>query len=90
MEYVRRVHPEAAARTATLRRLAGDLPATRGTLAERVGALGLDAVTLEPWEDVEDPAGGDELVFARCAAEIRALLEQLTPVLREHGRRRRR
>ena len=36
-QYVRRRYPEAAPRTGTLKRLARDLPATSGTLAERVG-----------------------------------------------------
>src|ERR1700686_5299349 len=40
--YVRRTHPEAAARTGTLRRLARDLPATTGPFSDRVATLGLD------------------------------------------------
>ncbi|MGH9027059.1 MAG: hypothetical protein ACRDWD_13225, partial [Acidimicrobiia bacterium] len=52
--YVRRVHPHAAGRSATLRRLARDLPET-GSLAVRLAALDLAAVDLEPWEDVIDP-----------------------------------
>ena len=55
VEYVRRRHPEAAARTGTLKRLARDLPGAAGTLAERVASLRLDEVVLEPWEDVDDP-----------------------------------
>ena len=85
--YVRRVHPQAAARTATLKRLARDLgpgageePGT-GDLAARVARLGLADVTLEPWEDVEDPAGGDLPEFEACAREIRDLLEEVLPRL---------
>jgi protein-tyrosine-phosphatase len=81
VEYVRRRHPEAAARTGTLKRLARDLPAAHGTLAERVAALHLDEVALEPWEDVEDPAGGEPEVFHQCAVEIHELLSTLRPVL---------
>jgi protein-tyrosine-phosphatase len=81
VEYVRRRHPEAAARTGTLKRLARDLPGTPGTLAERVASLRLDAVVLEPWEDVDDPAGGEPEVFHRCAREIHELLSTLRPVL---------
>ena len=80
VEYVRRRHPEAAARTGTLKRLARDLPAAPGALAERVASLHLADVALEPWEDVEDPAGGDPEVFHRCAVEIHELLSTLRPV----------
>ena len=79
--YVRRQHPEAAARTGTLKRLARDLPGTTGTLGERLASLHLDAVDLEPWEDVEDPAGGDAEVFHECAREIHAQLAILRPIL---------
>jgi protein-tyrosine-phosphatase len=81
VEYVRRRHPEAAARTGTLKRLARDLPAAAGTLAERVASLHLADVVLEPWEDVDDPAGGEPEVFHRCAVEIHELLTTLRPVL---------
>jgi protein-tyrosine-phosphatase len=81
VEYVRRRHPEVAARTGTLKRLARDLPGTAGTLAERVAALGLGELALEPWEDVEDPAGGEPEVFHQCAVEIHGLLTILRPVL---------
>jgi protein-tyrosine-phosphatase len=74
--YVRRVHPEAAGRAATLRRLARDLPET-GALSERLAALDLAAVTLEPWEDVIDPAGGDLDDFIGCARDISRLCDQL-------------
>ena len=83
VQFVRRVYPEAAARTATLKRLARDLPAAPGSLAERVASLALDTVALEHWEDVDDPAGGDEMVFHECANQIRELLLQLAPALSE-------
>jgi protein-tyrosine-phosphatase len=85
VQFVRRVHPEAAPRTATLKRLARDLPPASGSIAERVAFLRLDTVELEHWEDVDDPAGGDEIVFHECAREIRTLLDQLAPALRECG-----
>jgi protein-tyrosine-phosphatase len=81
VEYVRRRHPEAAARTGTLKRLARDLPGASGTLAERVASLHLADVVLEPWEDVDDPAGGELEEFHRCAVEIHELLTILRPVL---------
>jgi protein-tyrosine-phosphatase len=80
--YVRRVHPQAAARTVTLKRLARDLqPGAGDQLAARVAALDLADVALEPWEDVEDPAGGDLPEFEACAREIRDLLEDVLPRL---------
>ncbi len=82
VEYVRRRHPEAAARTATLRRLVRDLPAGEpGTLAGRVEALGLASVRLERWEDVDDPAGGELPVFEACARDLARLMAELAPRL---------
>jgi protein-tyrosine-phosphatase len=80
VQYVRRRCPEAAPRTGTLKRLARDLPKAKGTLAERVASLSLADVELEPWEDVEDPAGGTPEVFHACAVEIHELLTVLRPV----------
>jgi protein-tyrosine-phosphatase len=79
--YVRRMHPEAAARTATLRRLCRDLPHEPGPLADRVAASGLADVELEPWEDVDDPAGGDLDTFIACARELVHLITDLAPRL---------
>lgn len=83
VHYVRRIHPEAATRTATLKRLVRDLPATDGALAERVAGLDLANITLEPWEDVIDPAAGDQFVFNECAEEILELLRRLAVELAE-------
>lgn len=74
--YVRRHHPEAAAWTATLPRLVRDLGDTEGTLSERIAALGLADVELGEWEEVVDPAGGDQQVFHDCAAEVSDLMDQ--------------
>jgi protein-tyrosine-phosphatase len=79
--YVRRVHPEAAARTGTLRRLAQELPVLEGSFAERLAAMKLHEVELEPWEDVIDPAGGDLPEFEACARDIHELMAQLAPTL---------
>ncbi len=83
--YVRRVHPEAAARTVTLKRLARDAIALPGPLPERLAALGLQGVELGEWEDVADPAGAEAPVFLTCAAEIDALLQTIVPMLGEAG-----
>jgi protein-tyrosine-phosphatase len=77
--YTRRVHQEASARTATLKRLARDLASGDEPLLDRVAALDLDAVEIEPWEDVADPAGGDLPEFEACVQEIDLLLTELLP-----------
>jgi protein-tyrosine-phosphatase len=80
--YIRRTHPEAAAKTVTLRGVVRDLPDAPGaTLAERLAALHLDEVELDPTEDVADPAGGDLPVFRACAREIHDLIKLLVPEL---------
>ncbi|MEY2472515.1 MAG: protein arginine phosphatase [Actinomycetota bacterium] len=75
--YVRREHPEAAFKTATIRRLVRDLPGVNGD----VRALNLAEVELEDWENVEDPAGGDLDVVVACAKEVAAMVDQLAALL---------
>jgi len=79
--YVRRTHPDAAAKTATLRRLARELAPGDDPLAARVAALGFGSIELEEWEDVVDPAGGELPEFEACAQEIRDLITVLAPAL---------
>jgi protein-tyrosine-phosphatase len=80
--YMRRTHPDAAAKTVTLKRLVRDLPETSGaSFTERLAALQLEDVDLASWEDVDDPAGGDLPIFRACAHEIRDLIYQLLPEL---------
>jgi protein-tyrosine-phosphatase len=79
--YVRRTHPDAAARAVTLKRLVRELPGTSGDLSTRLAALEFDEVELEPWEDVADPAGGDLPEFVSCAREILDLVDALVPEL---------
>ena len=78
---MRRVHPRAAPRTATLKRLARDLPADATPLRDRLAAMHLDEVVVDPSEDVLDPAGGDLDVFLDCAQEIATLLHAVIPRL---------
>ncbi len=75
--YVRRTHPEAADRTATLHHLVDALSSGEGSLSERVTALALGGVGLEGATEVVDPAGGDETTFIECADEISALIDRL-------------
>jgi protein-tyrosine-phosphatase len=81
ISYIRRSHPEVAAKTATLKRWCRDLAGTSGPLAERVAAANLADATLAPWEEVDDPAGGDVEVAAACAREILGLLTTLAELL---------
>ena len=86
VQWVRRVHPEAADRTVTLKRVVRELaPAPvanePSALADRVRALDLAAVEIEEWEEVVDPAGGEQPEFDACAQEIDALVDQLIALL---------
>lgn len=76
VRWVRAHHPGAAVRTVTLKRLVRDF--------ERYDfeALDLDAVEMEEWEEVDDPAGGEQPQFDACAVEIVALVERLAGLLR--------
>jgi protein-tyrosine-phosphatase len=83
VQWVRRVHPEAADRTVTLKRLVRSLtPSDAGvSLRERVVALGLASVEIEDWEEVVDPAGGEQSEFDACASELDVLVDQLIALL---------
>jgi len=80
VQWVRRTHPDAAPRAATLHRLVRDLP-DAPTLAEQVAALRAHELELEAWEEVVDPGGGEAEVFAACAREIDVLVHALAPRL---------
>jgi protein-tyrosine phosphatase len=80
VRWVRREHPGAAARTATLRRLCRDL-APGPDLKARVSALGLEDVVLEDWEEVPDPAGKELPEFEACAREVVELVTRLAGLL---------
>jgi protein-tyrosine-phosphatase len=76
VRYVRRVHPEAASRTATIRRLCAELPSGPPSLPERIALLRLDGAELSGGEDVADPAGRTDDVYAACAAELWGLCRE--------------
>jgi protein-tyrosine-phosphatase len=87
VEWVRRQHPAAAAKTVTLRRLVRELPAGDDTsLAERVAQMRLAEVELAPWEEVVDPGGGEVEAFTACAREVVDLVDALAHRLREPAR----
>jgi len=81
VRYMRRQHPDVADRTATVRRLARDLPDGDTPLGARLAALGLEDVEIEPWEDVEDPAGGPPEAYVACARDLKKLIDELAPRL---------
>jgi protein-tyrosine-phosphatase len=81
VRFVRREFPEAADRTATIRRLCADLPPAPPDLGERVAGLKLADAPLSDQEDVIDPAGGEEAVYAACVAELWVLCQQLITFL---------
>ena len=81
VDYVRRVHPEAAARTATIKRLVDELAPGSEPLAQRVAAVKLADAEV-PWgEEVVDPGGFEDDIFIACAREIDGLMNQLLPLL---------
>ena len=77
VRYVRRRHPEAAGRTATVAWLAAHLPPGPAPLADRVASLDLGAVDPDAQGDVEDPAGGDDGDYLACALQLRDLVAGL-------------
>lgn len=83
VEWMRRNHPAAAHRTATLKRLVRHLDSD-GPLSQRVESLHLADVQLEPWEEVIDPGGGEVEEFIRCAFEIVELVDDLLDRLISH------
>ena len=81
VQWVRREHPLEAARTATLLRLVDQLAPAIAALPQRLAALQLAAVPLEPWEEVVDPGGGEVDAFIASARRIVALVDRLAPLL---------
>jgi protein-tyrosine-phosphatase len=82
VNFIRRRYPEAAAKTASIKRLCRDLPDGPEPLAERVARLDLAEAVIDGWEDVEDPAGGDDEMYLACARELAGFCMELLPRLR--------
>lgn len=86
VEWVRRSHRPAADRTVTLKRLVRDLDHAP-SLRDQVTALSPAEIELEEWEEVIDPGGGEVDVFAECAREIDALIDEVAHRLAPGGPR---
>jgi protein-tyrosine-phosphatase len=74
VQWIRREYPDHAHLCICLRRLNRDLVANERPFAERLADLAPAAVELERWEDVVDPAGGEQDAFDKAASEIDELL----------------
>jgi protein-tyrosine-phosphatase len=81
VRFVRRRFPDAAHKTATIRRLCADLAPPPPSLARRVSALGLADVEVSDDEDVMDPAGHEADVYAACVDELWGLCRTLITLL---------
>lgn len=81
VNWVRREHPEVAHRTASLIRLVERLGPPPAPLADRLDALGLAEVELEPWEEVVDPGGGEVQQYVDSARQIVVLVDRLAELL---------
>jgi len=81
VRFVRRIHPDAADRTSTIRHLCEHLVPGSDPLSDRVARLHLADVALADAEDVTDPAGRDEEVYAACVAELWGLCQLLFTLL---------
>jgi protein-tyrosine phosphatase len=77
VHYVRRRHPRASGRTATLSWLASHLAPGPQPLATRVDALALADVDPSVQGDVDDPAGGEQDVYDACATQLSGLVAEL-------------
>jgi protein-tyrosine-phosphatase len=81
VRFVRRRFPDAAAKTATIRRICRDLAPPPAALGERIAALALADVEVADEEDVLDPAGAEADVYAACADELWELCGRLVTLL---------
>jgi len=76
--------PVAADRTVTLKRAVRVLAPSSSSdaqLSDRIRPLDLANITIEEWEEVVDPAGGEQPEFDACAQEIDELVDQLIALL---------
>ena len=82
LRWMRRIHPEGAPITGSLKRVVRELPRVEhGSLSTRVTRLGLAEIPFEDWEEIIDPGGGEQPDFDAAADEIAVLVDQLIDLL---------
>jgi protein-tyrosine-phosphatase len=81
VRFVRRRFPDAAHKTATIRRLCEDLAPPPPALGDRMAALGLADIDPSDTEDVMDPAGHDAEIYAAVVDELWGLCRTLVTLL---------
>ena len=81
VRFVRRRFPDAAAKTATIRRLCAELPPPPPALGERVAGMKLGDADVAEDVDVLDPAGAEGDVYAAVVDELWDLCRRLVTVL---------
>ena len=80
INFVRKNFPLAAHKAATLKGLVAKLGKPSGdNLKLRLQELNLAEAEIEPEEELEDPAGGDDSAVLACAKEIKSLLQDFLP-----------
>lgn len=75
--WIRRHQPGVRDRTSTLRHLAHALSPHPGALSQRLAGLALGTRTVDPDEEIDDPAGGEVDVFVACAHQVVELVSRL-------------
>lgn len=83
ISWMRRNHPSGLAITGLLKKVVRDLPplAAPVSIASQVASLSLEHHDPEPWEEVVDPASGDQPDFDRCSDELMELVIGLHAIL---------
>jgi len=77
IDYFERHHSDFLEITGSLPRIARELQSGERNLNERILELCLNKANFSPWEEVIDPAGGDQEIFNTCAEEISGYVSQL-------------
>ena len=80
VRWIEREIPAGRPITGMLKRVVKELPELgAGPLPERIAKLGLAGRDIEPWEEVVDPASGEQPDFDRCIDELADLVDALVP-----------
>tara|TARA_Y100000766_G_scaffold259215_1_gene248030 strand:- start:298 stop:750 length:453 start_codon:yes stop_codon:yes gene_type:complete len=76
-EYIARNHTKSLSIVSSLPRISRELEKTNESFDNRIEKLNLTEKKFEQWEEVIDPAGGDQSIFDSCALEISSLIREL-------------